>query len=54
VIVKLFEITDFIDKARWGNKANYNLINFYRDDLSRTQYTTMDAIQGTTSRGSSF
>jgi hypothetical protein len=34
VIAKLFEITDFIDKARWGNKENYNLINFYRHDLS--------------------
>lgn len=33
-ISKLFAITDFIDKARWGNKENYNLINFYRDDLS--------------------
>ena len=34
MIQKLFAITDFIDKARWGNKANYNLINFYRSDLS--------------------
>lgn len=34
MIAKLFEITDFIDKARWGNKDNYNLINFYRSDLS--------------------
>lgn len=34
VIPKLFAITDFIDKARWGNKENYNLINFYRNDLS--------------------
>lgn len=33
MIAKLFEITDFIDKARWGNKDNYNLINFYRPDL---------------------
>lgn len=34
MIPKLFAITDFIDKARWGNKENYNLINFYRSDLS--------------------
>lgn len=34
VITKLFAITDFIDKARWGNQENYNLINFYSNDLS--------------------
>lgn len=34
VISKLFAITDFIDKARWGSKENYNLINFYRDGLT--------------------
>jgi hypothetical protein len=34
MITALFEITNFIDKARWGNKENYNLINFYRNDLS--------------------
>lgn len=34
MIAKLFGITDFIDKARWGNKENYNLINFYNVDLT--------------------
>lgn len=34
MIGKLFEITNFIDNARWGTKENYNLINFYRNDLS--------------------
>ncbi len=34
MITKIFAITDFIDKARWGNKENYNLINFYDLKLS--------------------
>src|SRR4030042_2223701 len=34
MITKIFAITDFIDKARWGNKENYNLINFYDTNLS--------------------
>ena len=34
MITKIFAITDFIDKARWGNKENYSLINFYDMNLS--------------------
>jgi len=34
MITKIFAITDFIDKARWGNKEDYNLINFYDMNLS--------------------
>jgi hypothetical protein len=34
MIEKIFAITDFIDKARWGNKENYNLINFYDSNIS--------------------
>jgi hypothetical protein len=34
MITRIFAVTDFIDKARWGNKENYNLINFYNTNLS--------------------
>jgi hypothetical protein len=34
MITRIFAVTDFIDKARWGNKENYNLINFYDNNLS--------------------
>lgn len=31
---EIFDITNFFDDARWKNKDNYNLINFFRDGLS--------------------
>lgn len=34
MIQDLFFITDFLDSARWDNASNYNLINYYNDDLS--------------------
>jgi hypothetical protein len=30
---EIFKIFSFFDDYRWQNKENYNLINFYRDDL---------------------
>jgi len=30
----IFEITNFIDNSRWHTATNYNLINFYKEDLS--------------------
>jgi len=35
MIQKLFEITNFIDTARWqGNESNYSLINYFEDGIS--------------------
>ena len=33
-INRLFEITNFLDNARWLSKENYNLINFFTTGLS--------------------
>lgn len=33
MIKNLFEITKFLDDARWEVKTNYNLINFYNESL---------------------
>lgn len=30
---EIFKIISFYDEARWNSVANYNLINFYKDDL---------------------
>ena len=31
---KIFEVVSFYDKCRWEDEGNYNLINFYKDDLN--------------------
>ena len=30
----VFQIIAFFDEIRWNSASNYNLINYYRDDLS--------------------
>lgn len=34
MLKKVFEIISFYDNARWSSVSNYNLINFYQDNLS--------------------
>jgi hypothetical protein len=54
-INKIFQITNFIDNARWGKaKENYNLINYYRDDISNNIKLLTHWISYITDRQMSF
>lgn len=37
MINKVFKITNFLDRARWQYDYNYNLINYFRNDLTEDE-----------------